>query len=696
MRKLYLDLETYSETPITHGTHAYAESAEIMLCAWALDDGPVAVIDLTDYGDLEPVIGALEDDEVTVVIHNSHFDRTIIRHALNIDIPTSRIHDTMVQAMAHSLPGSLGTLCDILGLPTDKAKDKDGKKLINLFCKPLGKNRKLRRADRTTHPAEWERFKDYAASDIEAMREVMKRMPMVNMTSAERNLWQLDQKINDRGVAIDMDLVDAAIDAVNEAQVGLAAQTVEMTGGAVASTTKAAALRLQIFEMFGIDMPDLKMSTVEKVIADPSTPPAMVELLNVRLQASSTSTSKYKVLRRGTSADGRLRGTLQFNGATRTGRWAGRLFQPQNLPRPSLKQPVIDAGINALKAGCAHLTTDNVMELTSSAIRSCIVAPPGKKLVVADLANIEGRVQAWLANEEWKLQAFRDFDTVTGTDAKGKAIRLGHDLYKLAYSKSFGISPNDVTDDQRQIGKVQELALAYEGGVGAFATFAGAYSIDLADLAFKVLADAPEEIIAKADKFLEWAIKEKRPRYGLSDDVFVACDVLKRVWREAHPSISGYWGRLKNAVVQALNTRGETYATLGLKIKATKGWLLITLPSGRTLCYPAPKIVDDAITYMGIDQFTRKWTRQHTHGGKLFENLCQAIARDVMAANMPGVEAAGYEITLTVHDEIISETPDRPEFNADHLASLLSANPSWAPDMPLAAAGFETYRYRKG
>lgn len=696
MRKLYLDLETYSETPITHGTHAYAESAEIMLCAWALDDGPVQVTDFTQYNVDLSVIDALTDGDTTVVIHNSHFDRTIIRHVLNIDIPASRIHDTMVQAMAHSLPGSLGTLCDILGLPTDKAKDKDGKKLINLFCKPLGKNRKLRRADRETHPAEWERFKAYAAQDVEAMREIMARMPSLNLTSDERNLWQLDQKINDRGVAIDMELVDAAIDAVGEAQVGLAAQALEMTGGAVASTTKAAALRLQILEMFGIDMPDLKMATVEKVIADSSTPPAMVELLNVRLQASSTSTSKYKVLRKGTSVDGRLRGTLQFDGATRTGRWAGRLFQPQNLPRPSLKQPVIDAGIAALKAGCAHLTTDNVMELTSSAIRSCIVAPPGKKLVVADLANIEGRVQAWLANEEWKLQAFRDFDTITGVDAKGKAIRLGHDLYKLAYSKSFGISPNDVTDDQRQVGKVQELALAYEGGVGAFATFAGAYSIDLEELAVLVLPEAPEEIVAKADNFLEWVKKDKRPQYGLSEDAFVACDVLKRVWRGAHPSISGYWGRLKDAVVQALNTRGETYTTLGLKIKATKGWLLITLPSGRTLCYPAPKLIDGAITYMGIDQFTRKWTRQHTHGGKLFENLCQAIARDVMAANMPLIEAAGYEITLTVHDEIISEAPDSPEFNADHLASLLSANPTWAPDMPLAAAGFETYRYRKG
>lgn len=686
MRYLYLDLETYSEVPITHGTHAYAEHAEIMLCAWAIDEGPVAVSDMAYEDEPDPVLGRhLTDPTLTVVIHHSHFDRTILRYAWRVDLPPRRIHDTMVQALSHGLPGKLETLCEILGLPADKAKDKDGKRLIQLFCKPLGKNRKLARATRETHPEEWERFKAYAASDVEAMREVMKRMPVVNMFPFERELWQLDQRINDRGVAVDMALVDAAIRAVDAAQVELAAQTHELTDGAVASTTQSAALRLQMFEMFGIDMPNLQMATVEKTLADPSTPPAMVELLNVRLQASSTSTSKYRVLRKGTSSDGRLRGTLQFNGASRTGRWAGRLFQPQNLPRPTLKQPAIDAGIDALKAGCAHLTTDNVMQLTSSAIRSCLVAAPGKKLVVADLANIEGRVQAWLANEEWKLQAFRDYDE-----------GIGPDLYKLAYSKSFGITAESVTDEQRQVGKVMELALAYEGGVGAFNTFAGTYSIDLNDLATKVLVDAPEDVIAKADDFLAWFTKDKRSTYGLSPDAFVACDTLKRMWRDAHPNIHGYWGRIKGAVVQALYTRGETYATLGLRIKASKNWLFITLPSGRAVCYPSPKVVDGAITYMGVDQFTRKWVRQHTHGGKIFENLCQAIARDVMAANMPAIEDAGYAICLSVHDELITETPDSPEFDSDHLSALMATPPSWASDMPLAAAGFETYRYKKG
>ena len=687
MRTLYLDLETFSETPITHGTHAYAATAEILLAAWAWDDAPVQVTDFTLPHVLPwHVVAAFHDPDVVVVIHNSHFDRTVIWHVWGIDIPTERIHDTMVQAMAHSLPGSLGMLCEVLGLPSDKAKDKDGKRLIQLFCKPLGKNRKLRRATRETHPAEWERFKAYAASDIEAMREAKKRMPMINFTPTERALWQLDQRINDRGVAIDLKLVYSAIEAIDRAKRELAGRTQELTDGNVSSTTLNEVFRLHLFEAFGIDLPDLQMATIEKALDAADMNPAMRELLLIRLQASSTSTAKYRVLMRGTSDDSRLRGLLQFCGAIRTGRWAGRLFQPQNLPRPTLKQKAIDAGIEALRAGCAHLTTDNVMELVSSAIRSCIVSPPGSKLVVADLSNIEGRVQSWLANEEWKLKAFRDFDAKTGPD-----------LYKLAYSKSFGIAPEAVSDDQRQVGKVQELALGYEGGVGAFATFAGAYGINLDELADKVLLDAPEPLVEKADNFLEWFKKDKKSRYGLSDDAFVACDVLKRMWRDAHPNISGYWHQLKDLAVRAINGRGNTFNELGLKVRASKNWLVVGMPSGRALFYPLPKVGEDgSLSYMGIDQYTRKWTRIHTHGGKLFENLCQAVARDIMAANMPLIEAAGYQIVLTVHDEIIAEAPDEPQYNAKHLASLLAANPDWAPDIPLAAAGFETYRYRKG
>ena len=692
MIDLYLDLETYCTVPIAHGTYAYADKAEIMLLAYAVGEDDPQVLQFPDelYSDRWAQLRAtLDEPSVRVVIHNSHFDRTVLRHAMGVVIPASRIHDTMVQALSHGLPPSLGQLGEVLGLPADKAKDKDGKKLIHLFCKPLPDNRILRRATQATHPAEWERFRAYAASDIVAMRECMRRMPSMNNTETERALWELDQTINDRGVSIDLGLARAAIDAVAKAQANLKQQAQDITGGAVRSTTQGAVLRLQILEQFGIDMPDLQMGTVEKYLADPAVPEALKELLEVRLQASSTSTKKYQTLINGTSSDGRLRGTLQFNGAARTGRWAGRLFQPQNLPRPTLKQPMIDAGIAAIKAGIADMVTDNVMELASSAIRGTIIASPyklmgRKKLVVADLANIEGRVQAWLANEEWKLQAFRNFDA-----------GIGPDLYKLAYSKSFGVKPEDVTKDQRQVGKVQELALAYAGGVGAFVTFAGAYGIDLDAMAAKVLPLAPELVVEEADRFFEWTLREKRSLFNLTDDAFVACDTLKRVWRYAHPNITDYWKRLQTLVKQALGTRGIEYVDLGLRVKVTKTWLLITLPSGRVACYPAPQIKDNAITYMGIDQFTKKWTRIQTHGGKLFENLVQAIARDVLAHSMPLIEAAGYKIVLTVHDEIIAETPDSIEFNAEHLSALMSTLPAWATDMPLAAEGFETYRYRK-
>jgi DNA polymerase len=442
---------------------------------------------------------------------------------------------------------------------------------------------------------------------------------------------------------------------------------------------------------------DLQGSTVERMLEDPDMPDALRELLRIRLQATTTSTSKYKSLDKGTSADGRLRGVLQFNGAARTGRWAGRLFQPQNLPRPTLKEHQIEAGIEAIKVGCVDLVTDNIMELTSSAIRGCLVAPAGKKLVVADLSNIEGRDQAWLAGEQWKLQAFRDFDTIVGTDARGEPIRKGHDLYKMAYGKSFGVSPADVTKDQRQVGKVQELALGYEGGVGAFNTFAAAYAIDLEDLAKKVLPVAPAWALEEAEQFYYWyVVKEKNSDMGLSRDAFMACDAIKRGWRQAHESISSYWGELKAAAVLAVDNPSTTIQCRKLKLRRDGTWLRVGLPSGRAVCYPAVELTEDGtLTYMGINQYSRKWSRLKTYGGKIFENVCQAVARDVMAHNMPLIEAAGYEIVLTIHDEVLCEAPDTPEFNATHLSSLLAANPPWAPDMPLAAAGFETYRYRK-
>ena len=260
-----------------------------------------------------------------------------------------------IRDRAHSLPGKLATLCEVLKVPADQAKDKEGKQLIQLFCKPRPATSKIRRATRETHPAEWAKFVTYAGLDIEAMRACHKRMPTWNYSGAELDLWHLDQRINDRGVAIDLGLVHAAIAAVDIEQKELARRAKAMTGGQVESATQRDALLAHILEEYGVDLPDLQMSTLERRVQDTDLPIELRELLGVRLQASTTSTSKYRTLAKGTSADGRLRGTLQFNGAARTGRWAGRLFQPQNIPRGTVHGEMLTAGIAAIKAGCADL-----------------------------------------------------------------------------------------------------------------------------------------------------------------------------------------------------------------------------------------------------------------------------------------------------------------------------------------------------
>lgn len=773
---LYLDDETFSPTPINHGTHRYAESVEILLRAWAIDEAPAAVVDVANGEPLPRLLIeaalAAQAGEIEVWAHNSHFDRTVERWA-GFEFPVNVWRDTMVQALAHGLPGALGTLCEVLGVPSDKAKDKAGKQLIHLFCKPtpfrFPHARKdfatkaeydaaklaasecwVGRATRATHPAQWEQFKSYAGGDIEAMREVRRRLPKWNYQGDELALWHLDQTINDRGVYIDLDLAHGALAAVVEEQENLRARTLDMTDGQVESATRVDKLLLHILEAYGVDLPDMQKATLERRIADPELPEGLKELLRVRLSTATTSTSKYKTLINGTSSDSRLRGLLQFCGASRTGRWAGRLFQPQNLPsRNLMPEHQVELGIEALKDGTAGMLFDDVMWLSTSAIRGCIAAPAGRKLVVADLSNIEGRDQAWLAGESWKLKAFADFDTVQAADGswltgpeyfalcranrapelaldgKGEPIRRGHDLYKMSYGKSFNVKPEDVTKDQRQVGKVQELALGYEGGVGAFVTFAAGYGIDLDDLASKAARFIPGEVWGQASIMLEWHRSKGRDpaaQLGMADKTWLVCESFKLGWRTGHANIKAYWKEVDACVREAIANPGTTIVCGKVKVRRDGAWLRIVLPSGRALCYPGPKLeaekrkrkdaelvetsdifsVDEEvstgrtkITYMGVNQYSRKWGRIDTYGGKLFENICQAVARDVMAHNMPLIEAAGYEIVLSVHDELVCETPDDPRYNPEHLAALLCAPPPWALDMPLAAAGFESYRYKK-
>jgi DNA polymerase len=416
--------------------------------------------------------------------------------------------------------------------------------------------------------------------------------------------------------------------------------------------------------------------------------PVVRELLEIRQQASATSPAKYDVILNAASSDGRLRGTIQFCGASRTGRDAGRVFQPQNLPRPTLKLEQIEGGIEAMKLDCEDLLFDNVSELCSSAVRGCLVAAPGRKLVVADLSNIEGRVLAWLAGEDWKVKAFYDFD-------RG----VGHDLYKITAGRILDKDPGDITKDERQLqGKVPELAGGYGGGIGAYRKMGGA------------VFDA------------------------MTDD---AIQLIVHAWRKQHPATVALWYAVERAAKAVLADPTISTEVRGLRFDMHGTWLRIRLPSGRYLSYPNATLDGDGdcrdchgrgsllvegetqahglvlrevcgtcdgtggvrrtgqIWYDGICQFTKQWKRLDTYYGKLVENIVQAIARDIFMGGMLRAEGEGYPVVIRVHDELICETPDDPAFTVGALSAIMTRGESWSTGLPLAAAGHEMYRYAK-
>jgi len=684
--RLWWDLETYSETPIKDGAHRYAEQAEVLLFAWAVDDGPVQCWDVTACAGIPVELSRAIYNADEYWGHNSGmFDRVVMAHAMPSilkNMPEAMHRDTMVQGLCHGLPGSLSALCEIFKLDADVAKDKRGKQLIRMFCMPQAKNSKIRRRTKETNPAEWLELIEYAKSDITSMRVLHQKMPKWNYPNNEfeLKLWQLDQRINNEGVYVDLDLATAAIEAVDREQSSLAERTHEATDGVVSSATQRDALLAHILAEYGVSLPDMRADTLERRLADASLPDGVRELIGLRLMASTSSVSKYRRVIRSTSTDGYLRGLIQFSGAGRTGRDAGRLFQPQNLMRPTLDGEVIEEGIEAIKAGCADLITDNVMELCANAMRGVIIAPPGKKLVIADLSNIEGRVLAWLAGEEWKLQKFRELDTNGGPD-----------LYEIGYGSTFGISPAEVLKWQRQIGKVIELFLGFEGGVGAFMTGAATYRIDLDSLN----AEVPGDIWHEAENFYNWMVDMKRSTFGLKPETFMMCDAIKRLWRRANPKIASWWPELKDKTIAAIENPEEEIVCRKVRIVRRGNWLRIILPSGRSLSYPAPRVEGDTISYMGMNQYSRKWERLKTYGGKIAENITQAVARDVFKSSYPAILEAGYEIKLPVHDELICYAPDGALYGPKHLSQLMAVVPPWASGLPLAAAGFEAYRYRK-
>jgi DNA polymerase bacteriophage-type len=663
---LYLDTETYSPVNLfTGGLARYCTQVEVTILTWAIDDGPVHVWDVTRNPETPPALLVAAEQCDKVIAHNAQFDREVVGAALPdlAELLAGKWYCTMAQAFRHGLPGGLDKLCTVFKVRAEHAKLK-GRELVLLFCKP---DKHGKRATRETHPEQWADFLAYAKQDIVAMREVRRKLPTWNDTPFELSLWDLDQTINLRGICVDVPFAKAAVRATTAEQKRLGARTQKLTYGTVDRTTQRDRLLCFLFAEFGVDLPDLKADTIERRLEDPELPDYVKELLRIRQQASKASTSKYKRILEMNLA-GRMYFLLQIYGAYRTGRWGGRNFQPQNLPRPTHSFEEVLEAIDAVMCGSEDLVLDSVMESMSSAIRSVLCAAKGRKLVISDLANIEGRKLAWIAGEDWKLDAFRDYDA-----------GIGPDLYKLAYARAFNIDPADVDKWMRQIGKVLELAMGYAGGVGAFVAMAATYGLDLEELAERARPAIPRKVLLDAEETWQWATKKGRTM-GLSQNVYVVCEALKVLWRNAHPATVQLWADVETAVRCAIINKGEVFTAGRLQFDRKGAWLRMRLPSGRYLLYPNPRLVGgmQEIQFAAWNVYKKCWKHETTYGGKLVENACQGSARDIMAYAMPAAEAAGFPIVLTVHDELVTEPLDLPERSSDELSTILSTNPPWA------------------
>lgn len=702
MKILWLDRETFAEVDLkVVGTYNYAQHAEDLLISYAIDDGPAMVWDCTAAPMPEDLQRAMAEAPI-VIAHNAQFDRTIHNGPKQAHLPRielTRWRCSMAQALSHALPGGLGDLCAVLQVPADQSKNKDGKKLIQIFTRLQPENRKVRRATRETHPDEWARFKVYAADDIVAMRECVRRMPTWNWNESAIAEWHCDQRINERGFAVDQELTRAGARAAVDEKQKIGVRFRELTHGEVDRPSQRAQFQAYVAQEFGVNLPDTTKDTFTQMLKNPALAPRLAELMRLSMAANKTSTAKYATLDPAVSADGRFRGGLQFAGASRTRRWAGRLFQPQNLPSRGLPEPeAVESYIQTLKQVGADidLYVDNPMLFGAAALRGVVIAPPGKKLVVADLSNIEGRMLSWVAGEQWKLQAFREYDAGRGPD-----------LYKVTASIITGVPPMEVPKAIRNsIGKVADLASGYMGGVAGYQKFAAAYNVRMADYWGVLQEQVSPDLVAKARENLNKWGRPQLESLEIDEIEWLASETCKLAWRERHPATKSFWYALQNAAKDAIRNPGAVYEVgeyIKVKVANHKGqrWLVVRLPSGRYITYFHPHLLDDGtIAYYGEaaeeGKTTRQWVKVFTHGGKMTGNVCQTTSRDILAPALQTAEDRGYLPVLSVHDEGLTEVPDTPEFDVEGLVAILAKNPAWAPDIPLSAEGFATTRYYKG
>jgi DNA polymerase len=656
MRHLSIDIETFSSIDIKKsGLYKYVQSTDfqILLLAYSFDHEPVKIIDLA------------QGEELTIELVEALKDPNMIKHAYNAPFewyalnkfhysPIEQWRCTMLHGLYCGYTAGLAATAAALGLSEDKRKLAAGTSLIKTFCiavKPTAKNGQRTRTLPHQEPEKWNLFKDYCRQDVAVEMEIERRLEAFQVPEAEQKLWELDQRINAYGVKVDRQLINGALCCSEQINEELTQEAIKLSGLQNPKSLKQLTKWLQ--EETGEEISNLQKGTVKDFI-ETTNSEAAKRMLEIRQELSKTSVKKYRAMAEVVNYDSRVRGLLQFYGANRTGRWAGRLVQVQNLPKNYLetlshaRHCVRENKLEALK-----LVYGSVADTLSQLIRTAFIPSDNNTFIVADFSAIEARVIAWLAGEQWRQEVFR---------AHGK-------IYEASASQMFGVPIEKITKgkpeyDLRQKGKVAELALGYQGSIGALAAM-GALKMGLTE--------------------------EELP------------DIVKR-WRASNRRIVDLWYSLEKAAIEVMKT-GYAVAIKGLVISReidfdnNQDFLTIKLPSERRLFYTKPFLHTngmgrEALYYRGINQETKKWENIPTYGGKLTENIVQAIARDCLAENLKRLEAAGYQICFHVHDECILEV-SKDKADSKAVTDIMGQPISWAPGLLLKAEGYETEFYKK-
>ncbi|MDE2098479.1 MAG: hypothetical protein KGL39_14595 [Patescibacteria group bacterium] len=707
---LFFDTETRSRVNIRAGLDAYFEGAEATLATYAFDDEPVELWEVAKSPMPARLRGALLDPAVVIVAHNAIFDRTVLRRLLHVETARYRWRCTRAQAYAHGLVGSLEGLARLLRLPERFQKLEEGKALIPMFCTPGSRGVYC---TPESHPADWERFKQYAIRDTEAVRAIYRALPRINYSGDNLHYFALDMKINERGFAVDVPLIESAVAVLEDAKGESDAQVAHVTRGAVTAVTQRDKL-LQYLTGKGVEIATLRKNEVEEALERDDLSPEDRFVLQARLEGARASGAKYKRALSMKGADDRLRFTMQFSGAGRTGRTAHKGFQPGNMPRATIYNPnaatlaerhvpvkakFIDAVVVPAIRDRSILRqpwlVGSVNAACAIALRHAIVASPGNILVCADYKNIESRVTAWYAGEDWRLLAYAAQD-------RGE----GEDLYKMLYSKFFGAPMDRINDHERNAGKVVTLACDFGGSVGAVVTMAAGYGMDLSILPPLVMPNATDRQRAKAETVWRRAFLAGED-YGLEPAVFQAAHVLVQTYRAANPRVDEFKQQVGRAVTNAVNTPHTLFSVGRLNIWSDGAALIVELPSKYRLIYWSPRVQTERVLDVETGEledrayltFLRargsQMLRVRGWPGLFVENVAQATANQFLRFGSICVEREFPDAqVLSVHDEILCDVP-KGSMSVKDLIRLMTTVPEWGRGMPLAAEGWENERYGK-